>query len=351
VPGELGRWAASRAPELLARAESEAVEELKLILLEAAMRSRPERVGPPEAARPMRAEARGPQAERGAEQAAERSAADVAPPGEGRAEPSPAGHGLWAYCVTRAGDPPDVPGVHGASVDRVEGNGLVAFVSRVPLDEFGEEPLRRNLNDLQWLERVARSHEAVLERALDRSTIVPLRICTIFADEQGVQRMLAEQETALHTALDALAGRQEWGVKLLVDRSSLEAVAAERTPPEEGLEAQGAGGAYLLRRRHERQLREAADRLAEGLADDVHARLLDWASDAVVNPPQNRELSGHEGDMLLNAAYLVETAKVDRLRELVGELQEQHRGLGATLELTGPWPPYNFVPRTETALA
>ena len=54
--------------------------------------------------------------------------------------------------------------------------------------------------------------------------------------------------------------------------------------------------------------------------------------------------------MLLNAAYLVESAKVPRLHELVDELQEQHRGLGARLELTGPWPPYNFVPRSDTAL-
>jgi Gas vesicle synthesis protein GvpL/GvpF len=328
VPDELARWAARRAPELLARAESEAVEELKRILLEAAMGARPER---PETPRPARQEA--------------------APAEVRRTEPGIQGDALWAYCVTRSGEPPAVAGVHGAPVERVEEKGLGAFVSRVPLDEFGEEPLRRNLNDLDWLERVARSHEAVLERALDHGTIVPLRICTIFADEQGVARMLAEQATPLQTALDALSGRQEWGVKLLVDRASLDRVAAERTPPEEGLEGQGAGGAYMLRRRHERHVREAADRLAEGLADDVHARLLDWASDAVVNPPQNRELSGHEGDMLLNAAYLVETAKVDRLRELVDELGEQHRGLGARLELTGPWPPYNFVPRTETALA
>jgi hypothetical protein len=355
VPDELVRWAARRAPDLLARAESEAVEELKRILVEAAMSAGAARAGQPEpgqpeAARP-KAGGRGLAGPETARPAAEPSARQPAPPMESPDEPSPEGHGLWAYCVARAGYPPAVPGVHGASVDRVESSGLVAFVSRVPLDEFGEQPLRDNLNDLEWLERVARSHEAVLERALDQSTIVPLRICTIFADESGVARMLADQGTALHTALDALAGRQEWGVKLLVDRSSLEAVAAEQTPPEEGSEVQGAGGAYLLRRRHERHLREVADRLAEGLADDVHARLLDWASDAVVNPPQNRELSGHEGDMLLNAAYLVESAKVDRLRELVGELQEQHRGLGARLELTGPWPPYNFVPRTETALA
>jgi gas vesicle protein GvpL/GvpF len=106
-----------------------------------------------------------------------------------------------------------------------------------------------------------------------------------------------------------------------------------------------------LRRRQERQLREEADRLAGGLAEDVHARLQDWATDAVVNPPQNPELSGHEGDMLLNAAYLVEAEKVERLHELVAELRERHRELGARLELTGPWPPYNFVPRTESALA
>ena len=32
------------------------------------------------------------------------------------------------------------------------------------------------------------------------------------------------------------------------------------------------------------------------------------------------------------------------LRELVAELEERHRPLGARIELTGPWPPYNFVP-------
>jgi Gas vesicle synthesis protein GvpL/GvpF len=96
-------------------------------------------------------------------------------------------------------------------------------------------------------------------------------------------------------------------------------------------------------------VREAADDIGVNVADDVHARLQDWASDAVLNPPQNRDLSGHEGEMLLNGAYLVETPKVARLRELVGELQERHRELGVRLELTGPWPPYNFMPRDASA--
>jgi hypothetical protein len=350
VPDELDRWAARRAPELMARAEAEAVEELKRALLRAALAGqarrstsagvRPDRVRPADAEQPAATEA-------------PRPARDDEPQPEAEPAATPAGDGLWAYCVTRASEPPRIDGVHGSPVERIEADGLALLVSRVPLSEFGEDALRRNLNDLDWLERVARDHETVLERALAGGTIVPLRICTIFADEDGAARMLTERRAALDTAFDVLDGREEWGVKLTVDRAALEAAARERAPGDldEQLEGQSAGGAYMLRRRQERQLREAADRLAGGLAEDVHARLQDWATDAVVNPPQNPELSGHEGDMLLNAAYLVEAAKVERLHELVEELRERHRELGARIELTGPWPPYNFVPRTESALA
>jgi Gas vesicle synthesis protein GvpL/GvpF len=335
VPDELDRWAAGRAPELLARAEAEAVEVLKRALLKAALERQA-----------ARAEGR-PHAHRTARPRREAAAPTPEP------DPAPAGDGIWAYCITRASDTPAIDGVHGSQVERVEEGGLAVLVSRVPLSEFGEDALRRNLNDLDWLERVARDHEAVLERALEDGTVVPLRICTIFGDQHGAARMLAEQRSTLDTALDVLDGRQEWGVKLTVDRAALEAAARERAPEvsDEELEGRSAGGAYMLRRRQERQVREAADRLAGGIAEDVHARLQDWATDAVVNPPQNPELSGHEGDMLLNAAYLVEAAKVERLHELVAELRERHSELGARLELTGPWPPYNFVPRTESALA
>jgi hypothetical protein len=349
VPDELARWAARRAPELLARAEAEAVAELKQALLEAALGDRPrDRSATPQRTvdRRSRARTEAPQSPR------ETKPARGAKPT--RAER--AGDGIWAYCVTAAGEPfPEgLAGVHrSGSVERIEHERLAAVVSRVPLSEFGEEPLRRNLNELEWLERVARRHEEVLERALEQATIVPLRLCTIFEDEDGVRRMLDEQRSTLTAALERLTGRQEWGVKLLVDRAALEAAARDRTEDadalEEDLDDRSAGGAYMLRRRLERRVREAADRLAVSVADDVHARLQDWASDAVLNPPQNRELSGHQGEMLLNGAYLVETAKVVRLGELVTELQDRYGELGATLELTGPWPPYNFVPRSVEA--
>jgi hypothetical protein len=313
VTEDLHGWARERAPALRARAEAEAVAALRDALVAAALSD-----------------------ERG------RARTPAPPP-----PPEPAGEGIWVYGILR-GDPPALPaGVADKPVERVAAAGLVALVSPVPLAEFGAEPLRRNLNDLAWLEEVARAHEAVLDAALTEATVVPLRMCTIFEREQRVRAMLEDEHDALVEALDALDGRQEWGVKVLADPASLEreARAGMDAPPEGGT----AGGAYLQRRRFERDVRERAGALAAEVADQVHARVQDWAVDAVTRPPQNRELSGHEGEMLLNGAYLVDADRVDGLRDLVADLEERHRTLGVRIELTGRWPPYNFAPRGDAA--
>src|SRR5919197_1737576 len=188
----LARWAAERAPELAARAEAEAVAMLRDALVRAAI---------------------------GERERAKQPSAPARPP----AETAERGELLWVYCVLQAGDPSP------SELERVEAAGLAALVGRVRRAEFGEEPLRRNLNDLAWLERVARSHEAVLDRALATATIVPLRLCTLYEKEQGVREMLEREHDSLTAALEALAGRQEWGVKVIVDRERLLAEARARS--------------------------------------------------------------------------------------------------------------------------
>jgi hypothetical protein len=249
---------------------------------------------------------------------------------------------LWAYCVAGvdASLPAGMAGVSAAHpVERVEAAGLAALVSRVPRDEFASAPLQANLNDLGWLERVARRHVAVLDRAL-AATIVPLRLCTIFDGADSVRGMLAQRQTILREALATLSGREEWGVKLIVDRAALEHAAggdADDAP------AQGSGVAYLQRRRRDRDRRETADRLAAELAADVHARVRAVAHACVLNPAQRRELSGHAGEMLLNGAYLVDAAEVDRLQGVLADVEAVHRELGARVQLIGPFPPFNFA--------
>jgi hypothetical protein len=242
---------------------------------------------------------------------------------------------LWTYGVVATGAalPADLVGVAGGTVAPVAAEGLTALTTAVPRADFDVEPLRDHLNDLPWLERIAREHEAVLEEVLGAATVVPLRLCTIFEDAAGVQRMLEREHDAFLEALGRLEGRQEWGVKVLLDRDR-SAPASDEATQEDGL-------AYLARRRQQLAAREEARGVTAQLVDQVDGALRVVAVDAVRLPAQNRELSGHSGDMVLNAAYLVcDPAELRACAEL---LQQRYEAQGVRIELTGPWPPYNFV--------
>jgi hypothetical protein len=254
--------------------------------------------------------------------------------------------GLWVYCVA-GGELPDVPpqvaGVaagHAPCVLRAAG--LAAVVSAVPLDEYGEEGLRRNLNDMDWLEEVVRAHESVLEAVLGSGPIVPMRVCTIYENAEHVERMLAERAAAFGEVLARLAGRAEWGVKLTADRDRVAESARSRMGHAAGAKA-GAGGSYLGRKQQDMRLRDEVDEMLTAAAAESHARLEEWASASELLPPQRPELSGHEGEMVLNGAYLVDDDRLDGFKRVVAELQEQYGDEGIEFDVTGPWPAFHFA--------
>ena len=103
------------------------------------------------------------------------------------------------------------------------------------------------------------------------------------------------------------------------------------------------GRGYLAARRREREAGEVLDGHLRAAVREIHDTLSAAAEAAMRNPVQRPELSGYEGDMLLNGVYLVDDGRVDAFHAGVDELAERHAALGLTLERTGPWPPYNFV--------
>ena len=49
--------------------------------------------------------------------------------------------------------------------------------------------------------------------------------------------------------------------------------------------------------------------------------------------------------MVLHAGYLLAEERREPFHELAGRLAEHYRPEGLLVEVTGPWPPYNFVDR------
>jgi Gas vesicle synthesis protein GvpL/GvpF len=260
-----------------------------------------------------------------------------------------AGTAIYVYGIVRSDTPADafdeVRGVDATSpISLLREGDLAAVTGSVALSEFGEAALAENLRNPQWLEEKVRAHDRVLEAACENGTVLPFRFGAIYRGEQQVRSLLAERRDFLQT-LARLDGAVELGVKAFLDRTALH----DRLGRGRGLADEPASGgrAYMERRQLERELEEEVRRLAAEAAADSHERLSAAALEGRLSPLPRPELSSEEGEIVLNAAYLVRRDEGDRLREAVAELERSAEG-DIRYRVTGPWPPYNFVEEADS---
>ena len=145
-------------------------------------------------------------------------------------------------------------------------------------------------------DQVAARHWEV-HRALLREDIVPAPVGVVFADHEGVRAFLTESHAGLTGALERVAGR--WEFRLHID-----------------------------------VVDSAFNRdLALDLSTHIYAELRRISAAAVTLPAiRNRVLS---------AAFLVDRASSSAFQDKLEVLARLNSALG--LDLTGPWPPYDFV--------
>jgi hypothetical protein len=229
-------------------------------------------------------------------------------------------------------------GMGGAPVRMLEEDDLACAVSTVNLDEFGEQALAANLEDLAWLERTVRQHDTVVREVSALATTMPLRLATICIDDTSARARIDDLRPRALSVLAALDGRDEWGVKLFASatdtRSERAAEEGEAGPP-------ASGAAYLMRRRRQLERGNTAAEAAAQAAETVYRRLCELAVTARRHRPQDQRLSGSPQPMVLNAAFLVDRDRASEFQHAVTKLAADRPP--ESLVLTGPWPPYSFA--------
>lgn len=240
-----------------------------------------------------------------------------------------------------------LPGVADAPVHLVragERGDVVVAVSPVPEEDFHEAALRANLEDLEWLESVARAHHRVIEALAARTTVLPLRLATVYLDDERVRSMLEARQEAFAGRLAELAAHTEWGVKIYVEAPA--PTDRPAAPPADADTGLSPGRAYLSHRKAQRHAREDAYRDAEEVARRVEAAARGHAVDRVQHRVQQGELARGPGENVVNDAYLVPLGQAESFRAEVSRAAE---GLsGVRVEVTGPWAPYSFATPPET---
>jgi hypothetical protein len=148
-------------------------------------------------------------------------------------------------------------------------------------------------------------------------------------------------------ALAHLEGKQEWGVKVYCDGETLAKRASETSDKVKELKAEmeqkSSGAAYFLKKKVDEAVAEEVERVSDEYAQHSHDCLSSHAEEAVINPLQSKDLTGRKEAMVLNGAYLVAEEQLAVFGAELESLAEEYGDLGFIYEMTGPWPPYNFV--------
>lgn len=260
---------------------------------------------------------------------------------------------FYVYCIAESAAAAELPAdslppaiEEGASLEWIKAGNLAALSSRVPLESYSEERLAEHLSDANWTAVRAMRHETVMEYVSRRATVVPVRFGTIYLERAGVERMLDEQRSELTRILDRLRGCEEWGVNVFCDQSVLMSSITSVSPVLRELAEKAAqaspGQSYLMQKKIDTLRVDESRAALTRIIDEIEKALADASEDARRLRVLKVEATEH-GELRAKFAFLVKKAEFEKFRDAAERLAQEHQTAGVRLELTGPWPAYNFT--------
>jgi len=231
-------------------------------------------------------------------------------------------------------------------VEVVARDDLAAVVSRVELIDYGEKELQAHLADSTWTAVRAMRHEKVVEHFAARASVIPLRFGAIYLERSGVAEMLDARREEFREAIRQLQGREEWGVNVYLDSAKfidqITSVSAHLRELEERAEAASPGQSYLIRKKIDALRRDEAQSERKRIGLRIEETLAAQSEGSTRVRVLKDEATEH-GALAFKYAFLVDRNRFSEFRSNAEQLAQEYQALGFQIELTGPWPAYNFA--------
>jgi hypothetical protein len=230
------------------------------------------------------------------------------------------------YCIFRSPLQSDLEipaGVGGHPVFIVDHKGLGAGLS-----ELAESDWSPDIPTILAYERVVESFYRHL-------TVIPIRYGCRLEDPSEAIGLLQENLNEYDALLHELDGLAEMGIQVLLDNSRAgtethPAAVAPESFPQPGR----SGGAYLAAKRLYYLSTDRATLRQSELVETLCSPLSGFFVRRKAELPSSTRCG------LLSLYFLVPRSSVESFRQAARQLLQKET---ATLLLTGPWPPYNFV--------
>ena len=171
-------------------------------------------------------------------------------------------------------------------------------------------------------------HARIVSVCFRQGTVLPFRFGTIFDTDDCLRQAVRQNRRAFGESVARLKGKAEMHVKLLVRDGSLKQLQDVIVP-------QTVGGEYLSKLREKAMADRERQTKAKALSIQVH-RLFN---------PLEEEISCKRVDtdgMMIDIAHLIDSKSIEKYQNRYASAAKQLKD--CEMSVSGPWPPYHFLP-------
>jgi len=229
---------------------------------------------------------------------------------------------------------------------------IVAVFGEVALEEWTGPVAESHLQDLTWVGPRACLHEKVIERLMRASAVFPARFATLFSSLGQLKKLMEMHHEVILTFLKSVAGKEEWAVRVFVDRAKAEeSLFAALAHSQDVAGSASTGLDYLRERRLRVEVARKARSWIHSTGQAIPAELEPHVVASRSLKTLTKEASGRDTEMVFNWAFLLARETREEFRARVDEIGAPYATQGLLLESSGPWPPYSFCPSLDAGLS
>jgi len=253
---------------------------------------------------------------------------------------------IYLYCVTKTKPSQSDFEDGGVKIYPIYFQGTYAVIAKVSPDEFSEDNLKKNLTNMEWVEKRIRQHERIIEQIMKDAAVLPFKFGTVFQSEENIEKLLKERNSEFKRILENLDGKEEWGLKIYCNLDKFKESLTKEDERIQDLDKQisstSEGKAYLLQKKKEELIKEIMSQKISEYTQDSFTRLKKVCLESKINRILPKEVTEREDEMVFNAAFLINKNRVKDLENVLSYLKTKYSNKGLIFECTGSWPPYNF---------
>ena len=224
-----------------------------------------------------------------------------------------------------------------------------AVVSYVQMSEFVGEEAELRLQDIEWVAPRAVNHQCAIEKIMEVSPVLPAQFGVLFSSKDNLEKFVLSNHAAISEFLELISDKNEWGVKVYWDSLQTKQLLKETEfgPQVQQLAELSEGTRYFKEKQLNSEIeKKVTDRLRSILVDSS-TQLSNVSHDARKRKIVIDDSSEDGQRMVANWAFLLQTARTDEFMSIIKEINANSSRNGISLRVSGPWPPYSFVPSLE----